>query len=147
MKQLFLILSVFVLAFGMTSCGAGYDLDKCKALQEKVDNGDELTQDDYAEMISQAQALNVYLCGIADKMADVKDGDDFRKLSEESNEQGNFYQKFINKLESANAMDEFEDANVDAYKELTKANDELNEKLAKAFEAAFKAGGAAALGQ
>ena len=55
MKQLFLILSVFVLAFGMTSCGAGYDLDKCKALQEKVDNGDELTQDDYAEMISQAR--------------------------------------------------------------------------------------------
>ncbi len=146
MKQLFLILSVFVLTLGLTSCG-GYDLKKCEQLQEKIQGGDELTQDDYAEMISQAQALNVYLCGIADKMADVKDGDDFRKLSEESNEQGNFYQKFINKLESANAMDEFEDANVDAYKELTKANDELNEKLAKAFEAAFKAGGAAALGQ
>ena len=146
MKQLFLILSVFVLTLGLTSCG-GYDLKKCEQLQEKIQGGDELTQDDYAEMISQAQALNVYLCGIADKMADVKDGDDFRKLSEESNEQDNFYQKFINKLESANAMDEFEDANVDAYKELTKANDELNEKLAKAFEAAFKAGGAAALGQ
>lgn len=32
MKQLFLILSVFALVFGMTSCGAGYDLDKCKNL-------------------------------------------------------------------------------------------------------------------
>ena len=45
MKQLFLILSVFALVFGMTSCGAGYDLDKCKTLQEKIDNGDELTQE------------------------------------------------------------------------------------------------------
>lgn len=146
MKQLFLILSVFVLTLGLTSCG-GYDLKKCEQLQEKIQSGDELTQDDYADMISQAQALNAYLCGIADKMADVKDGEDFQKLSEESNDQGNFYQKFINKLESADAMDELQGANVEAYKELTKANDELNEKLTKAFEAAFKAGGAAALGQ
>ncbi len=146
MKQLFLILSVFVLTLGLTSCG-GYDLKKCEQLQEKIQSGDELTQDDYADMISQAQALNAFLCGIADKMADVKDGEDFQKLSEESNDQGNFYQKFINKLESADAMDELQGANVEAYKELTKANDELNEKLTKAFEAAFKAGGAAALGQ
>ncbi len=146
MKQLFLILSVVVLTFGLTSCG-GYDLKKCEQLQEKIQSGDDLTQDDYAEMISQAQALNAYLCGIADKMANVKDGDDFQKLSEESNDQGNFYQKFVNKLESANAMDELEGANVEAYKELTNANDVLNDKLNKAFEAAFNAGGAAALGQ
>ncbi len=146
MKQLFLILSVFVLTLGLTSCG-GYDLKKCEQLQEKIQGGDDLTQDDYADMISQAQALNAYLCGIADKMADVKDGDDFQKLSEESNDQGNFYQKFVNKLESAYAMDELEGDNVEAYKKLSEANDALNEKLTKAFEAAFKAGGAEALGQ
>ncbi len=54
MKQLFLILSVFVLTLGLTSCG-GYDLKKCEQLQEKIQGGDELTQDDYAEMISQAR--------------------------------------------------------------------------------------------
>lgn len=146
MKQLFLILSVVVLAFGLTSCG-GYDLKKCEQLQEKIQSGDDLTQDDYAEMISQAQALNAYLCGIADKMADVKDGDDFQTLSEESAEQGNYYQKFVNRLESAEMMDELEGANVDAYKELKNANEVLNDRLKNAFEAAFKAGGAAALGQ
>ena len=59
MKQLFLILSVFALVFGMTSCGAGYDLDKCKTLQEKIDNGDELTQEDYADIIGQADRKSV----------------------------------------------------------------------------------------
>lgn len=146
MKQIFLILSVLVLTLGLTSCG-GYDLEKCKQLQEKIQGSDELSQDDYAEMISQAQGLNVFLSGIADKMADVKNGDDFKKLSEESNEQGSYYQTFINTLESANAMDALEGDNFKAYKELAKANDELNEKLTKAFEAAFKAGGAEALGQ
>ena len=80
-------------------------------------------------------------------MADVKDGDDFQTLSEESAEQGNYYQKFVNRLESAEMMDELEGANVDAYKELKNANEVLNDRLKNAFEAAFKAGGAAALGQ
>ena len=61
MKQIFLILSVFVLAIGMSSCGKGYDLDKCKTLQEKIDNGDELTQEDYADIIGQAKALCGFL--------------------------------------------------------------------------------------
>ena len=65
MKQIFLILSIFVLAIGMSSCGKGYNLDKCKTLQEKIDNGDELTQEDYADIIGQAKALTaerVVLC-------------------------------------------------------------------------------------
>lgn len=146
MKQILMIVSVLFLTLGLTSCG-GYDLKKCEQLQEKIQGGEELTQDDYADMISQAQGLNVFLSDIADKLANVKNGDEFKKLDKESAEQGKFYQRFISTLESANALDELEGDNVDAYKKLMEANETLNEKITKAFEAAYKAGGADALGQ
>lgn len=83
MKQLFLILSVFALVFGMTSCGAGYDLDKCKTLQEKIDNGDELTQEDYADIIGQAKALCGFLenkvKGYAD-LESLKEAEEYKKV-------------------------------------------------------------------
>ena len=118
MKQLFLILSVFALVFGMTSCGAGYDLDKCKTLQEKIDNGDELTQEDYAEMISQARGLNAFLDTRVSKMESM-DLDDIVNFIQESAkmEEPKYATTFDNALKSAVAMDELNEDNMKAYKE------------------------------
>ncbi len=128
MKQLFLILSVFVLAFGMTSCGAGYDLDKCKALQEKVDNGDELTQDDYAEMISQARGLNAFLDTRVSKMENMDLAEITEFIQESAKmEEGKLALTFDNALKSAAAMDELNEDNMKAYKEYESELDKYKE--------------------
>lgn len=129
MKQLFLILSVFVLTFGLTSCGSGsYDLDKCKALQEKVDNGDELSQDDYAEMISQARGLNAFL----DSRVSEMEGMDINEITEfiqesAKMEEGKLALTFDNALKSAAAMDELDEDNMKAYKEYEAELDKYKE--------------------
>lgn len=119
MKQLFLILSVVVLAFGMTSCGGGnYDLDKCQALQGKVNSGVELTQDDYAEMISQARGLNAFLDTRVSKMEDMdlKEVTEFVQESAQMKE-GGYALTFDNVLKSAAAMEELNEDNMKAYNE------------------------------
>ena len=128
MKQLFLILSVFALVFGMTSCGAGYDLDKCKTLQEKIDNGDELTQEDYAEMISQARGLNAFLDTRVSKMESM-DLDDIVNFIQESAkiEEPKYATTFDNALKSAVAMDELNEDNMKAYKEYESEMDKYKE--------------------
>ena len=127
MKQLFLILSVFVLAFGMTSCGgASYDLDKCKALQEKVNDGEELTQEDYAEMISQARGLNAYIDSRISKMEDM-DLDDAKEYALESAKEGEYATTFDNALKNAAAMDELNEDNMKAYKEYESEMDKYKE--------------------
>lgn len=129
MKQLFLILSIFVLAFGMASCGAGgYDIDKCKALQEKVDNGDELTQDDYAEMISQARGLNAFLDTRVSKMEDMDLAEITEFIQESAKmEEGKLALTFDNTLKSAAAMDELNEDNMKAYKEYESELDKYKE--------------------
>lgn len=129
MKQLFLILSVVVLTFGLTSCGAGgYDLDKCKALQEKVDNGDELTQDDYAEMISQARGLNAFLDTRVSKMENM-DLDEITEFIQESAkmDEGKYAMTFDNTLKAAAAMDELNEDNMKAYNEYESELDKYKE--------------------
>ncbi len=129
MKQLFLIFSVFVLAFGMSSCGSGsYDLDKCKALQEKVDNGDELTQDDYAEMIQQARGLNAFLDTRVSKMENM-DLDEITEYIQESAkmDEGKYAMTFDSTLKSAAAMDELNEDNKKAYDEYESELDKYKE--------------------
>ena len=134
MKQLFLILSVFVLAFGMTSCGGGYDLGKCKALEEKIDDGDELTQKDYAEMIDQAMGLCGFLEGKAKGFADVEsfeEGNEYQKTFEEEND---YYTKFMRTLRYADLNKE----NKEAFKELKEADKQYTKTAKEAVEKAMK---------
>ncbi len=127
MKQLFLILSVFVLALGMASCGgANYDLDKCKALQEKIDDGEELTQDDYAEMINQARGLNAYIDSRLSKLVGM-DQDEAREYAQESAKEGEYATTFDNALKSAAAMDELNADNMKAYEEYESEMDKYKE--------------------
>ncbi|MCM1377018.1 MAG: hypothetical protein NC097_06060 [Clostridium sp.] len=55
MKQ-FIITFAVILVFICSACSnSGYDPEKCEALSEKVKSQKELTQDDYSDMIDQAQ--------------------------------------------------------------------------------------------
>ena len=134
MKQLFLILSVFALVFGMTSCGAGYDLDKCKTLQEKIDNGDELTQEDYADIIGQAKALCGFLENKVKGYADLESLKEAEEYEKSYAVEDDFYGLFMRTLKSA----DLDENNAKAFDELKEADKNYKETHEKAATEALK---------
>lgn len=130
MKKLILILSVITITLGMSSC-KGYDIDKCKALIEKSHDSESLTQDDYAEMISQAKGLNKFLCDLKDQLSDKlkdKDVESAAKLVDAAEDESKCYDKLHNKLERANRKGRLNSSNQDAFLELEEANNKLKSK-------------------
>lgn len=56
MKKITFIMLALV-AFVATSCSSGYSEEKCKELCAKIEKGETLSQDDYAECIDQCDAI------------------------------------------------------------------------------------------
>lgn len=130
MKKFLLILSVVAMTLGMSSC-KGYDIDKCKALIEKSHDSESLTQDDYAEMISQAKGLNKFLCDLEEQMSDKlkdKDIESASKLADAAEDESKCYDKLHYKLERANRKGKLNSKNQDAFLELEEANNEFESK-------------------
>ena len=66
------------------SCSSndGYDSKTANALSEKVNNGDELSQDDYATMIKQCEAAAEIINARFDNLLELTKKGDAKKLAE-----------------------------------------------------------------
>lgn len=136
-----MVFSVVLLTLGMASCSKGYDLDKCKELEEKMDKGSDLTQDEYAEIIEQAQGLLKYSSAQMDKLAGMDDVKEIQEFYNEEGkkEEGKYSLKFHQYLTFAAAANVFDEKNQKAYeaymeefKKAEKKGFEVGEKVGKA---------------
>lgn len=141
MKKILMVFSVVLLTLGMASCSKGYDLNKCKELEEKMDSGSDLTQDEYAEIIAQAQGLLKYTSAQMDKLAAMDDAQEIIKFSEEEGkkDENKYSMKFHQYLTFAASANVFDEKNQKAYEaymaEFEKASKkgfEVGEKVGKA---------------
>lgn len=136
-----MVFSVVLLTLGMASCSKGYDLNKCKELEEKMDSGSDLTQDEYAEIIAQAQGLLKYYSAQMDKLAAMDDAQEIIKFNEEEGkkDENKYSMKFHRYLTaSAKVFDEKNQKAYEAYMaEYEKASKkvfEVGEKIGKAMQ-------------
>lgn len=74
MKKILFIVAVL----GLAACSGGhraaeYDADECDALALRIDSRDSLTQQDYAGMIAQSEAILVYLIDESRRISELPD--------------------------------------------------------------------------
>lgn len=139
MKKILMVFSVVLLTLGMASCSKGYDLDKCKELEEKMDSGSDLTQDEYAEIIAQAQGLLKYTSDQMDKLAGMDDAKEIIEFSEEEGkkDENKYSMKFHQYLTFAAAANMFDEKNQKAYEAYM---DEFKKAEKKGLEVGKKVG-------
>lgn len=71
MKIRYFLILLFVAV--LNACSNSYDKDICQQLEMKIQQGDELTQEDYSSMIKQSKAIAFELKAIEAKTKDDED--------------------------------------------------------------------------
>lgn len=126
------IFFIALAALMATACSQSYDADKCKALADKIQDKQELTQGDYAEMISQ---LNCIFDETIEKGRQINEADSAERVElavklrsdETLKQQVGYLIGFSIILDQAKRRGELDDANSRRYDELEKRGEELHD--------------------
>lgn len=131
MRKVLFFLSIVLLTVGMSSCGKGYDLNKCKEFQERIEAGVTFTDDEYAEMIEQAKGLCSFLEKKAVGVADLDSEEDFEEYTKEFDGEDDIFYDLISALRKAKS--DLSEDNRKAYDELIDAKEQYEKDAVKAF--------------
>lgn len=136
MQKILIFLTVVLIM--LVSCGKksvsvpkGYDPDVCAGLSVKIEDRDSLTQDDYARMIAQNEAILQYLIDRTSKISELPDSSRYtawRMLISEPEYLERFGYMFTigSALYQADMSGRLDEDNAEAYAAL----DDYNVKLA-----------------
>ena len=129
-----LLLLFAVLGLSVSSCSDGYDAAVCQDLSDKIVREQPLTQDDYADMLDQYEAILKYLISRADDIISIEADGDKDRMRRELRSDEDYLQRFSymftfgSVLYQAEVRNELDENNLAAYHDLERYSDEFADR-------------------
>lgn len=131
MRKVLFFLSIVLLTVGMSSCGKGYDLDKCKEFQENIKDDVKFNDDEYAEMLDQAMGLCKFLDSkFEDAISDLKNEKEYKEFWKTYSTEMDIFWDLRRALNKAELTSE----NNKVFKELEEANEKYQDHRNELYE-------------
>ena len=131
MKKIGLILAL-ILAVACVSCSSGYSQSKADALVEKIDAGEELSQDEIGEAIQLCSAGSQKMIDLIDETKDLSD-EEQAELKNDPKKVEEVQALFVSLMKLNSYLekndDSFNEANEKAFEQLKETQKELGKKM------------------
>lgn len=131
MKKIGLIFAL-ILAVACVSCSSGYSQSKADAIVEKIDAGEELSQDEISEAIQLASAGSQKMIDLFEETKDMSE-EEQEELKNDTEKAEEVNALFVTLMKLDNYLqrhdDSFNEANAEAFNKLKKTQEELGKKI------------------
>lgn len=133
-KRFIPYLAAILAMIALTGCSGGYDASECERLTNKIVADEPLSQDDYADMLTQYENILRYLIERTDESLEIKD--DFERASHQQalRQDEEFMKRFAymftfgSALYMAEVGGELDDSNLERYNKVSEYAEQFAER-------------------